>query len=245
MLKVLVADADEFERHGLRRALEGDGHHVLEAADRDQALAVAQHTALDAAILDISLPANSAGEGWSRTTLGFELTRMLKAARPELGLILFSAYEQHLEDFLTLLATGVRGVAYCLKGRRPNALLPTLKRVMAGRVEIDPEVHTRAHTVANELRDRLTPLERPWVERAVMALPQLTIQEARAAMLLAASCSPEGVARKLAIQRADNLICRVYAKLGLDTVPQECPELRQVSLVIKACHIHALEDHVV
>ncbi len=240
-MHVMIADADLYERLGLRSALEGAGHAVHEVADEASALALAARQELDAAIVDISIPPDGDGDTWVRNTLGVSLAHQLKSQRPELGVVLYSAYEHHLDEFLALLSSGLRGVAYCLKGRRQDSLLETLNQVTAGRVEIDPEVHTRTQTLANELRLRLTPTERPWVERAVAALPKLTAQEARAAMLLAASCSPEGVARRLSLQRADNLICRVYAKLGLDTVPHESPELRQVSLVIKACHIHMLQ----
>lgn len=242
-MHVLIVDADLYERLGIRAALEGAGHRPLEAADEAAAQALSELHTVDAAIIDISIPADEHGDTWVRNTLGIGLAQRLKARWPNLGIVLYSAYEHHLDEFLALLSSGVRGLAYCLKGRRQDSLLSTLAQVVAGRVEIDPEVHTQSQTLANELRLRLTPSERPWVERAVAALPKLTSQEARAAMLLAASCSPEGVARRLSLQRADNLICRVYAKLGLDTVPVESPELRQVSLVIKACHIHMLQNH--
>lgn len=244
MAPVLIVDADEFERLGLRMALTAYGYDIHEASDQGSALELAHRIRPVAAVVDISIPADGSALAWSRTKNGISLTRHLKSILPDLGVVLFSAYEQHLDDFLDLLSGGARGLAYCLKGRRVEALATTLERVLAGRVEIDPEVHTRAHTIANELRDRLTPAERPWIERAVRSWPRLTAQEARAAASLAASCSPDGVARRLGIQRADNLICRVYAKLGLAEVPAESPDLRQVSLVIKAHQIHMLEDHV-
>lgn len=242
-MHLLIVDADPYERLGLRAAFQSRDHTVAEASDLAAALHLTETQTFDAVITDISLPADERVEGWARTTFGIDLARRVKMAQPQVGLVLYSAYEHYLDEFLELLGAGLRGLAYCLKGRRNDLLLATLTQVVAGRVEIDPEVHTRAHTIANELRLRLTPAERPWVERAVTILPKLTSQEAKAIQLLAASCSPEGVARRLSIQRADNLICRLYAKLGLDTVPQLSPELRQVSLAIKACQIHILEDH--
>lgn len=243
-MRLLIVDSDAYERLGLRTACAARGHTVTECADFAAAVASIETDAFDGVITDISIPPDATVDDWTHTTLGIDLIRRVKQGRPQTGVVLFSAYEHHLDEFLHLLASGLRGLAYCLKGRRNDLLFATLDQVVAGRVEIDSEVHTRAQTVADELRRRLTTAERPWVERAVTVIPQLTSQEARAAMLLAASCSPEGVARRLSIQRADNLICRVYAKLGLDAVPQLSPELRQVSLVIKACHIHALEDRV-
>ncbi len=243
-MRLLIVDPDAYARLGLRTACTARGHTVIECANLDAALASIEADVFDAMITDISIPPDSNGAGWVHTTLGIDLIRQVKQARPQTGVVLFTAYEHYLDEFLGLLASGLRGVAYCLKGRRNDLLFTTLDQVVVGRVEIDSEVHTRAQTVANELRQRLTTAERPWVERAVTVIPQLTSQEARAAMLLAASCSPEGVARRLSIQRADNLICRLYAKLGLDAVPQLSPDLRQVSLVIKAFHIHALEDRV-
>jgi len=56
MVCVLVADDVAPLRMVVRRALEADGHHVVEAADGDEALEQLHRHVPDVAILDVSMP---------------------------------------------------------------------------------------------------------------------------------------------------------------------------------------------
>lgn len=237
---VLIVDDDAFVRAGLRGLLESADYQVREAGSRNGALQIAQAEPLTAAVIDISIPSEEGVRSWSMTTEGLALVRALKRQAPDLGVIVYSAYADHLEAVMELLGEGVRGLAYRLKGRRADDLLDLLVRVGQGQVEIDAEVNGARPDLGQALLERLSAEERPWVERALRGLGQLTPQESRAAQLLARSHSPSGVAEQLGIHRADGVIGRLYVKLGLDAVADVAPQLRAIGLLIKAYQIREL-----
>lgn len=237
---VLIVDDDPFVRSGLRALFESAGFGVCEAGSVRTAVQQCETRSLIGALVDIALPPDDSARAWSMNTEGIALVRMLKRRDPGLGIVLLSAYADHLDAVMDLLAEGVRGLAYRLKGRRADDLLDLLQRVCAGQIEIDPEVQGARPDLDNVLLERLSAAERPWVERAVAGLENLTPQESRVARLLAESYSPAGVAERLGIQRADGLIGRVYAKLGLADVADAAPQLRAISLLVKAGQIRDL-----
>lgn len=239
---ILIVDDDAFVRDGLRLYLESQGFQVREAGDETTARAAITAAPPEAALIDISIPPDPQAPRWANTDFGLRLTRWIKDQHPAIGVILLSAYEYYLDEVWSLLTAGVRGLAYRLKGRRASLLLETLRQVLNGHVEIDPEVQARRPRLADELSHLLTPDERPWVERAVQGFASLTPQEARAAHLLAASHNTHGIAQRLALQRADTLISRVYDKLGLAALAEQAPHLRQIAILIKACQLHDLRQ---
>ena len=237
---LLIVDDDAFMRSGLRLFLESRGYSVEETGDVWEAWARLRAQPPAAAVVDLSLPADEHGQ--AAPAVGLSFVAQLKAEYPSLGVVILSAYEYYLEDVLAIIRGGARGLAYMLKGRRSAGLLTALERVLAGHVEIDPEVRVERPALAREILAQLTPEERPWVEQALARFDDLTPQEARAAHLLAASCNTQGVAQRLGIQRADTLITRVYNTLGLDELAEAAPDLRQVALLIKTCQIRDLQD---
>jgi CheY-like chemotaxis protein len=81
---VLVVDDEEDLRVLLRLCLNRRGHHVIEAADGDEALALMSHVRPEAVLLDLRMPGR---DGW--TTL--EAMRADPALR-QLPVIVLSAY---------------------------------------------------------------------------------------------------------------------------------------------------------
>ncbi len=239
-IPVLVVDDDPFMREGLRLFLEHNGFRVDLAGDAATAWERLQAAPPAAALVDLALPA--APSAPAAPAVGLELVRQIKAQYPAIGVVILSAYEHYLDEVLLIIRGGARGLAYTLKGRRSAGLLTALERVLAGHVEIDPEVRVDQPLQPGEILAQLTAEERPWVEQALARFPDLTPQEARAAYLLAASYNSQGVARRLGIQRADALISRVYGKLGLDELPAHAPHLRQVAILIKTCQIRDLQQ---
>jgi len=71
MACVLVADDAAPLRMVVRRALESDGHHVVEAADGDEALQQLRRQRPDVAILDVNMPGRD----------GLSLCRAMRADR--------------------------------------------------------------------------------------------------------------------------------------------------------------------
>ncbi len=242
LVRVLIVDDDVFMRDGLSLNLSGKGFEVLEAGDEATALALALgEPAPEVAVVDISIPPEAQVVRWTANNFGVRLAQRIKAERPAMGIVFLSAYEYHLDGVWDMIRAGQRGLAYKLKGRRSNALIEAINKVLEGKVEIDPEVRAKRPALIDELYRLLDPEERPWVERVLSRFPTLTPQELRTANLLAASHNTQGIAAKLGVQRADSLIGRVYAKLGLSELSTAAPHLRQSTVLVKACMIRDFE----
>jgi DNA-binding NarL/FixJ family response regulator len=173
-------------------------------------------------------------------SFGIELARQLKQDYPALGIVLFSAYEDRGGDVLDMIRSGVRGLAYKLKGCAPAALLEALHEVLAGRVLIDPEV-TNPRSLADELLARLTDEELPWVEGIMSHFKSLSPREREVAYRLAAAHTTEGIANDLNVapRTIEHHIGHVYEKLGLRETPAP---LNRWVLLTKACMIMDLRN---
>ncbi len=82
MARILLIDDDESIRFLVREELVLDGHHVETAADGSSGLEAVRHRPPDLVILDLKMP----GLG------GLDVLARLKAARPRLPVILFTAF---------------------------------------------------------------------------------------------------------------------------------------------------------
>ncbi len=241
-VRVLIVDDDGFMRDGLTMNLTGRGFVVSQAGDEATAWALASgDPPPDVAVIDISIPPEPQATKWTANNHGLRLAQKIKALRPEIGIVFLSAYEYHLDGVWDMIRSGQRGLAYKLKGRRSSALIDAIGLVLEGKVEIDPEVRAQRPTLMDELYRLLDPEERHWVERVLTRFALLTPQEQRTANLLAASHNTQGIAAKLGVQRADALIGRVYAKLGLTELSSAAPHLRQSAVLVKACMIRDFE----
>lgn len=239
---ILLVDDNIFNREGMRLYLQREGFNVQEAGDEATAWGLASAQRFDAAIIDISIPPDPYTPPRPDYNYGIRLARNLKRAQPVLGVVLFSAYEDHGADVLDMVREGVRGMAYKLKGCQPQALLQALQEVVVGRVVIDPEVHANRHALADELLNRLTSEERPWVDYALSQFDQLTPREVEITERAAASHNTEGIAQALSItpKTAENYLGRIYDKLGLGELTPDAPPLRKVVILAKVCMIHDL-----
>ena len=242
-MKILLVDDDVFNREGIRLYLHSQGAEVVEAGDVATAWSLTESAAPDVAVLDISIPPSPDSPSRSSHNLGVQLANRIKRAHPDLGVVLFSAYEDRGSEVLEMIREGVRGIAYKLKGCPPSALLSAIHDVMAGRVVIDPEVHANQRGLAEELLKRLTAEERVWVENAVKEFNGLTPREQEIAHRLAASHNTEGIAQALSLspKTAENYIGHVYEKLGLNEMGKQAPNLRKVVVLAKACMIFDLQ----
>jgi DNA-binding NarL/FixJ family response regulator len=234
-ISVLLVDDNSFNREGLRLYLQREGFVVLEAGDEQSALELAERATVHAAVIDISIPPDAHTLPRVQHSFGIDLARQLKLTQPALGIILFSAYEDRGGDVLDLIRSGVRGLAYKLKGCAPTALLEALHEVLAGRVLIDPEV-TNPRSLAEEFMTRLTAEERPWVEGILARFDQLSPREQEVAYRLAAAHTTEGIANDLNVapRTIEHHIGHVYEKLGLREAPAP---LHRIVLLTKACMI--------
>jgi len=191
-------------------------------------------------VIDISIPPDATTPSRVQHNCGIHLAWQLKHTQPALGIVLFSAYEDRGGEVLDMIRSGVRGLAYKLKGCAPVALLEALHEVLAGRVLIDPEV-TNPRSLAEELIARLTAEERPWVDGILQRFKQLSPREQEVAYRLAAAHTTEGIANDLNVapRTVEHHIGHVYEKLGLREAP--APLSRWV-LLTKACMILDLRN---
>ncbi|BDO42981.1 DNA-binding response regulator [Cellulomonas sp. NTE-D12] len=166
-LRVVLAEDSVILRDGLVALLARRGHEVLAALGDGEtlvrevdALAVAG-TPPDVVVADIRMPPNHTDEGL-RAALA------LRAAHPELGVLLFSQYVE-TRYASRLLAGDARGVGYLLKDRVADVgdFVDALRRVADGQTVLDPEVVSQllsSSTARDDGVGRLTAREREVLE---------------------------------------------------------------------------------
>jgi DNA-binding NarL/FixJ family response regulator len=175
MLRILVADDHEIVRKGVREVVESHpGWEVCaEAADGQQALALALKEKPDIAVLDVSLP----------TLNGVALTRRLRKECPSIRVLLFTMHDDD-ETMSNGLAAGARG--YVLKSDTGNNLEAAISALNANRLYFSWPV--------SELL-----LDAAMTERKRSKLESFTIRELEIAQLIAEGNGNKQIARLLNI----------------------------------------------
>jgi DNA-binding NarL/FixJ family response regulator len=134
----MVADDMALFRAGICRLLSDAGIDVAaECGDAATLLRAVERDPPDAVVLDIRMPP-------TRTTEGLDAARLLARRRPEVGVLVLSAYvEPHYA--MQLIESGASGAGYLLKERvtDPAELTDALRRVAGGGLVIDPGVVAR------------------------------------------------------------------------------------------------------
>jgi DNA-binding NarL/FixJ family response regulator len=168
--KVAIVDDHEALREGLERLLEDRGFQVVGSAGNAAAaeLLVAE-TQPDIALVDIRLPDES----------GIELTRRLLAARPRLGVVLYTG-DADAELLFGGLDSGARG--YALKAGSMSELVAAIERVASGGTYVDPRL------------DRIL-----LSERSTARVPQLSPREREITHLMAEGRTAEVIAGQLGV----------------------------------------------
>jgi DNA-binding NarL/FixJ family response regulator len=127
MARVMIVDDHPIVRDGLKTylSLQGDLEVVGEAADRDEALAVARATRPDLVLLDLRLASGDA--------LG--LLPELRALRPPPRVVMLSSYldASAVHEAMRLGANG-----YLLKHVGPGTLVDRMRAALRGEVVLDP-----------------------------------------------------------------------------------------------------------
>lgn len=120
-IRVLIADDNEEFRDGLRAMLEAEGGIVVagEAATGAEALELADRASPDVVLMDLQMPVMN----------GMDATRSLVAARPHIGVLVLTMFEDDDSVFAALRA-GARG--YLLKGSRRAETLRAITAVANG-----------------------------------------------------------------------------------------------------------------
>ncbi|MBI2906213.1 MAG: response regulator transcription factor [Chloroflexi bacterium] len=128
-IRVIIADDHAVVREGTRRLLEQepDLEVVGEAADGQEAVALATRLKPGVAIMDIAMPRLD----------GIEATRQIKALCPSITILALTAYDDD-QFIFSLLEAGAAG--YLLKSVRGHELVEAVREVHAGESVLHPSV---------------------------------------------------------------------------------------------------------
>ena len=128
-IRVLLADDHRIVRQGVRQLLESskDIQVIAEAGDGEEARALIEQHLPDVAVLDIQMPKAS----------GIEVTRWLRAHRPQIGVLILTAYDDD-PYVMAVLQAGANG--YVLKTSNADDLIQAVHDVNEGKSALDPSI---------------------------------------------------------------------------------------------------------
>lgn len=197
-MRIVIADDNTIVREGLASLLQGRGHEIVAAVgDGAAVLPALASEHVDVVVMDIRMPPTHTDEGVRAAVA-------LKAARPEVGVLLFSQYAE-VRWARTLLDVATVGVGYLLKDRVAEVatFIDSLQQVAAGKVVLDPEVAAALVQAPRPLRDRLD---------------RLTARETDVLRLMAEGRSNAAIAETLFLSggTVEKHVTAVFAKLGLE-----------------------------
>ncbi|GAB4435371.1 MAG: response regulator transcription factor [Chloroflexi bacterium OHK40] len=191
MIQVVVADDHQVVRAGIRELLadEPDIQVVGEARDGREAVELALAERPDVVVMDITMPGLS----------GVEATRQIRAAAPEVRVLVLTAYQDDPYIY-GLLDAGA--ASYILKTAEGQELVRAVRATAAGQAAIDP-------AVAPRLIARLTqPGPQP---------DALTERELEVLRLAARGQTNKqiGAALQISDRTVQNHLANIYAKLNV------------------------------
>ncbi len=128
-IRILIADDHALVREGTRRILEReeDLEVVGEAADGEEAVALAERLAPDVAVIDIGMPGMN----------GIEATRRIKEAHPEIGVLVLTVHDE--DPYVhAILEAGAAG--YLLKDVHGSELVAAVRSIRAGEAVLHPAI---------------------------------------------------------------------------------------------------------
>lgn len=203
-LRVLIAEDQYLLREGTLRLLgEAPGIEVAgTAGDFDSVLAEARRLRPDVVLMDVKMPP-------TETTEGIRAAHLLKAERPEIGVLVLSQHDD--ESYVwALLEHGMEGLGYLHKVRVGDLdqLVRAIQEVAAGGSVIDPRIVKRL------LEHRSGKPGSP--------LADLTPAELDTLRLMAEGRSNAAIATSLSISvgTVEKRIATVFSKLELAEEPE-------------------------
>jgi len=196
MIRVLLVDDEELVRSGLRLILstEPDLDVVAEAADGEQALALAERHQPDVVMLDIRMPGLD----------GIEVARRLAASGSPARVVVLTTFDND-EYVYGALRAGASG--FLLKDAPATQLVAAIRAAAAGDAVLAPSVTRR---VVDELGRRQAPV-------AIQRLDVLTDRERDVLTLMAEGCSNAEIGDRLFITEGTvkTHVARILVKLGV------------------------------
>jgi DNA-binding NarL/FixJ family response regulator len=211
--RVAVADDSYLMREALRTVLESgpEVDVVGLCEDGDELIELVRQARPDVVVTDLRMPPSGDDEG-------LRVSRILREAHPEIGVIVLSQYTDPGYG-IELMADGPEGRAYLLKDRvhRRSELLAAVQVVMGGGSLIDPTMIRL-----------LLPMED---DRREHPLTALTPRERDVLGAMASGKSNSAIAEELVLTKraVEKHVGSIFAKLGL---PDEHEVSRRVSAVL-------------
>jgi len=143
---IIIVDDHRVFHHGISQALDATGEFrvIDRAVTGAQAVSLAEKTAPDMILMDISMPDLN----------GMEATRRILAVNPDIRIL---ALSMHTEKIYVkgMLSAGASG--YVLKSCSFKELMTAIKAILAGHVYVTPEI---THLLVDDSQDQLNDLSK-------------------------------------------------------------------------------------
>jgi len=206
-IRVLIADDARFFRDGLRLMLDTTDGVVCvgEAADGEQAAALAETAQPDVILMDINMPVLN----------GLEATRRIVARSPHIAVLMLTMHDDDDSVFEAMRA-GARG--YLLKEADREDVLRAVRAVRQGEAIFGP-------TIARRLMGYFAG---PRLALAWQPFPELTRREQEVLALLAREQSNAQIARQLDLsaKTVRNHVSNILSKLQVASRAEAAERVR-------------------
>jgi DNA-binding NarL/FixJ family response regulator len=204
---VLIVDAHDLPRYGLRGMLggEADFEVIMEATDGRQAVALSRRLRPDLVSMEVRLPGLD----------GVAATRLIRRDSPESRIVVLTADDNPIYLRLAMEA-GAAG--YILKSASREEILVAFRKVVSGETAVDPDLATRLvqHLVETPTSSgvSISARELEVLRLVARGKTNLEIGDALAVSRRTAKAHVERVIARLAVANRTEAVARAIA-LGL------------------------------
>ncbi|MEV4565587.1 response regulator transcription factor [Nonomuraea sp. NPDC049419] len=214
-IRTVVADDHYLVREGTRRLLELSGEVSVVGAvgDADELLDAVRRLRPHVVVTDIRMP----GGQWRQGFEGIDAAHRIRAAHPEVGVVVLSQFSDALFAF-ELFKHGTEGYAYLLKDRVGDLdeLLGAIQAVAAGGSVIDPKVveGLLARRDVRGQREELTARERDVLREMARGRTNAAIARALHLSISSVEKNVNAIFTKLGLENSGDVHRRVAAVLA-------------------------------